>query len=230
VVSALNSVSTVAGALQSITVTNTVVIQRAATFPVSSESTMDSSITVDPQKVGDLMILSDQLHSTSIKVTAVSGGNSGTWHLAEQFIDTSNTLTYQVWYAVATRTGSSKVTLTYSAATTLPVELIADSFTTSRAVTWNVVAGGGVSNSTSTTVIFPTLTSGAAPGELYWGASEEHGTGVAGTTPGFVYGETSAANEYLYNAGLAPNTAYTPSAGQTPAGVATSIGVIFSAQ
>jgi hypothetical protein len=190
---------------------------------------MNSSITVNPQKVGDLMILSDQLHSTSVNVSAVSGGNSGTWHLAEQFIDTANTLTYQVWYAVATSTGSSTITLTYSATTTLPVELIADSFTTSRAPTWNVTVGGGVSNSTSTTVAFPTLTSGAAPGELYWGASEEHGTGVAGTTPGFVYGQTSDANEYLYNAGLAPNSAYAPSAGQTPVGVATSVGVIFAA-
>jgi hypothetical protein len=191
---------------------------------------MNSSITVNPQKVGDLMILSDQLQSTSVNVTAVSGGNSGTWHLAEQFIDTANTLTYQVWYAVATSTGSSTITLTYSATTPLPVELIADSFTTSRAVTWNVAVDGGVSNSASTTVAFPTLTSGAAPGELYWGASQEQGAGVAGTTPGFVYGQTSVANECLYNVGPAPNSSYTPSAGQTPVGVATSVGVIFSAQ
>jgi hypothetical protein len=230
VVSASNSVSTVVGTQQSIAVTNAIVIQRAATFPVSSESAMNSSITVDPQKVGDLMILSDQLHSTSIDVTAVSGGNSGTWQLAEQFVDTANSLTYQVWYAVATSTGSSTITLTYSAATTLAVELIADSFTSSRPTTWSVAAGGGVSNSSSTTVLFPSLTSGAAPGELYWGASEEHETGVAGTTPGFTYGVTSVANVYLYNASLSPTTAYAPSAGQTPAGVATSVGVIFSAQ
>jgi len=207
---------------------NPVVIQRAATFPVNSESVMNSSITVNPQKVGDLMILSDQLHSTSVDVTAVSGGNSGTWHLAEQFIDTPNTLTFQVWYAVATGTGSSEMTLTYSAHTTLPVELIADSFTSSLAVTWNVVASGGVSNASSTSVVFPTLTSGSAPGELYWGASEEHATGVAGTTPGFVYGQTSEANEYLDNVGLSPNSTYSPLASQTPPGVATTAGVIFS--
>jgi hypothetical protein len=230
VVSASNSVSTVAGTQQSITVTNPIVIQRAATFPVSSESTMNSSITVDPQKVGDLMILSDQLHSTSIEVTAVSGGNSGTWQLAEQFVDTANSLTLQVWYAVTTSTGSSTIALTYSAATTLPVELVADSFTTSRPTTWSVVAGGGVSNSTSTKVAFPTLMSGTTPGELYWGASEEQETGVAGTTPGFIYGVTSDANVYLYNASPTPNTSYAPSAGQTPAGVAASVGVIFSAQ
>jgi hypothetical protein len=207
---------------------NPVVIQRAATFPVNSESVMNSSITVNPQKVGDLMILSDQLHSTSVDVTAVSGGNSGTWHLAEQFIDTPNTLTFQVWYAVATGTGSSEMTLTYSANTTLPVELIADSFTSSLAMTWNVVASGGVSNASSTSVVFPTLTSGSAPGELYWGASEEQRTGVAGTTPGFVYGQTSKANEYLDNVGLSPNSTYSPLASQTPPGVATTAGVIFS--
>jgi hypothetical protein len=216
------------GAADTFTYGNPVVIQRAATFPVNSESVMNSSITVNPQKVGDLMILSDQLHSTSVDVTAVSGGNSGKWYLAEQFIDTPNTLTFQVWYAVATGTGSSKITLTYSAKTTLPVELIADSFTSSLAVTWNVVASGGVSNASSTSVVFPTLRSGSAPGELYWGASEEHGTGVAGTTPGFVYGQTSEANEYLDNVRLSPNSTYSPLASQTPAGVATTAGVIFS--
>jgi hypothetical protein len=216
------------GAADTFTYGNPVVIQRAATFPVNSESVMNSSITVNPQKVGDLMILSDQLHSTSVDVTAVSGGNSGTWHLAEQFIDTPNTLTFQVWYAVATGTGSSEMTLTYSANTTLPVELIADSFTSSLAVTWNVVASGGVSNASSTSVVFPTLTSGSAPGELYWGASEEQRTGVVGTTLGFVYGQTSEANEYLANVGLSPNSTYSPLASQTPPGVATTAGVIFS--
>jgi hypothetical protein len=230
VVSASNTAGTVTGTQQSITVSNTVVIQRATTFPVNSETTMNASITVDPQHVGDLMIVSDQLHSTSINVTGVTGGNSGTWHLAEQFIDIPNTLTYQVWYAVTTSTGSSKVTVTYSATTSLPVELIADSFTASRAVTWNVVAGEGVSNSTSTSVLFPTLTSGAPTGELYWGASEERGSGVAGSTPGFIYGLTNEANAYLYDASLSSNSAYAPSAGQTPAGVSTSVGVIFSAQ
>jgi hypothetical protein len=205
-----------------------VVIQRAATFPVNSESAMNSSITVNPQKVGDLMILSDQLHSTSVDVTAVSGGNSGTWHLAEQFVDTPNILTFQVWYSVATGTGSSSITLTYSATTTLPVELIADSYTSSSAANWNVVASNGVSNASSTSVVFPTLTSGSTPSELYWGASEEHQTGVAGSTPGFVYGLTSEMNLYLDNVGLAPNTAYSPTGGQTPAGASTTVGVIFS--
>lgn len=230
VVSAANSVSTVAGVTQSIMVTNAaVVVQEAATFPLNSELVMDPSITVNPQKPGDLMILSDQLHSTSVYVSAVSGGNSSTWLLAEQFVDTSNNLTYQVWYAVATGTGPANITLTYSAAASLQVELVADSFTTSRAVTWNVVTVGGVSNLNSTSVTFPTLTSGAAPGELYWGASEEHKTGVAGNTPGFVYGQTVNGNEYLYNADLGTNSTYSPIAGQTPTDVSTSVGVIFSA-
>ena len=229
VISASNSVGTVAGTLQSITVSS-LVIQRAAGFPFNSESAMDASITVTPQKVGDLLVLSDQLHSTSIRVTAVSGGNAGSWQLAGQYVDTPNTLTYQVWYAVATSVGSSKISLAYSATTTLPVELVVDSFTTSQAVAWKVVASGGSSNTASSTVTFPTLTTGTAPGELYWGASEEHGTGFAGSTPGYVYDQTSEANLFLYNSTLAPNSVTSPTGGETPSAVSTAIGVIFSAQ
>ena len=206
-----------------------IVLQEAAGFPLNSESVMNPSITVNPQKVGDLMILSDQLHSTSVYVAGVSGGNASTWHLAQEFVDTSNTLTYQVWYAVAIAAGSAQINLTYSATTTLPVELIADSFTASRAVTWNVVTGNGVSNGVSTIVQFPKLTSGSAPAGLYWGASEEHQTGVAGSTPGFTYGATTNNNEYLYNANLAGNSTYSPTAGQMPSDVSTAVGVIFSA-
>jgi hypothetical protein len=207
-----------------------VTIARAAEFPVNSESTNNASITVDPQKVGDLLVLSEQLHSTTITVTAVSGGNAGMWKLAGRFVDTANTLTYEVWYAVATKTGSAAVNVTYSASTTLPEELIADSYTTSSSATWSVVTSGGSSNGSSATVNWPTLESGPSGAQVYWGASEEHGTGLVGSTPGFIYGQTNEGNEYLSDVLLNPSTAYSPTAGSAPAGVSTAIGVIFAAK
>ncbi|MCU4186192.1 hypothetical protein K6U06_17635, partial [Acidiferrimicrobium sp. IK] len=204
-------------------------LSEAASFPVNSESDGNSSIAVTPQKVGDLLIVSMQLHSTSVEVKSVSGGNGGTWHRATRFVDSANTLSYEVWYTSATRTGTADITLTYSAPTALPIELIADSFTGAPHGSWSVVASGGRSNAASSAIYWPRLTSGKASLQLYWGASEEHTAGTGVTTPGFVAQDTANGNEFIADPSLAPLTAYSPVGTDSPANVSTAVGVIFAA-
>jgi hypothetical protein len=235
VVGASNSAGTAAGKTQTIVVAPSasppLTITRAANFPVTNESTELSSLSVDPQKVGDLIVISAQLHSTSISVTSVSGGGSSGWTRAEQFVDTANDLTYTVWYAVVTNIGPTTVTVSYSGSTSLPVELLADSYTTNMTASWRVVSAGGASTSSvSAEVNWPALKSGATGAQMYWGASEEHGTGTGGSSAGFAYYVSPEGNQFLDDTALAPSTTYQPVSGVSPSGVSTAVGVIFAAQ
>ncbi|MGH3471712.1 MAG: hypothetical protein ACRDPG_06670, partial [Nocardioidaceae bacterium] len=199
-------------------------------FPVNNEAPELTSIAVNPQKVGDLLVVSAQEHSTTFAVTTVSGGGAGPWTRAIRFVDTANTLTYEIWYARVTSPGSATVNFTYSGDNpSLPIEIVADSFTgPPGGTTWSVVASGGSSNPASSTVAWPSLTSGSATYQLYWGASEELSSGQAGSTPGFTYSLTDNDNTFLYDGGVQPGKTYQPSSVESPVDVSTAAAVIFS--
>ena len=73
-------------------------------------------MTINPVKVGDLVVLSMQLHTTGISITGITGGNTGGWQRAVAYNNTgTDTLHYEVWWGVATATGPSAVNITYSA-------------------------------------------------------------------------------------------------------------------
>jgi IPT/TIG domain len=207
-------------------------INEALTFPVSPvESAGLSTITVNPQHVGDLVIISMQVHSTTAAIATVTGGHVTTWTRAAIFHDTVNNTTYDVFSGIATATGSVAATLTYTVdLSTTPVELLADSYTASAATNWTVVTSGGTtSNGAATTAaLFPSLISGAQANQLYWGASQQSATGAPGPTPGFTYGTTVNGNEFLHGTALAASSTYAPVATVTPAGEWTAIGIIFT--
>jgi hypothetical protein len=232
-VSAHNTAGTTSGSSQTVDVQWQ--ITEAAGYPVSAESTANASIGVDPQAVGDLMILGEQIHSTTISITSVTGGGvTGNWHLAESEVDTTNGLTYEIYYGVATATGAANVTVNYSASVAAQsIELVGDEETTTGGVgTWGLVTEGGLSNASSGTPAWPSLTSEASPvaAQLYWGGSEEHSAGLVGTTPGFNYYETSpGGNVILQDPALAASTLYAPTAIENPADVSTTAAAIFSA-
>jgi IPT/TIG domain len=200
-------------------------------FPVSSETLGDNSIMINPEKVGDLVVLSMQLHTTGISITGITGGNVGNWQRALTYTNTgTDTLYYEVWWGVATSTGPSTVSIAYSAdVSQWAIELIADSFTTASTLPWAVVTSGGSSNPSSTTASWPALTSNNLADQLYWGASEEESNATSSPTPGFTSDLTSHGNCFVYDGGLAPSTRYAPTCGESPADVSTAVGVIFSA-
>ena len=156
--------------------------------------------------MGDLVILSMQLHIPSVSITSVSGGNTGNWQLAEAYTNDSNAggtdeLHYEVWWGVATRAGPSTVSISYSQSVASdPIELIADSFTSGSGLPWKVVAHGGASGASGTSAVWPSLVSDSLDADqLYWGASEEETASTPGSTAGFNYDETAMGNCFLYN-------------------------------
>jgi uncharacterized repeat protein (TIGR02543 family) len=211
-------------------------ITEAATFPVSAESSGLTTLTVNPQNVGDLVIFESQLHSQSITVTGVTCPKTGAWHLAERYLDTTNgVITEEIWWAVATSTGSTTITANYSASiATFAPELVSDSFTSASPSTWSLVADSGAATGTptaTTAIAFPSVTSGAGADQLYWGYAEATQSTTAGATAGFAYSTTNppAGNLVTSNVALLPNTSYAPTASESPAGTNTSIAAIFLA-
>ena len=200
-------------------------------FPVSSETLGDSSIMINPVKVGDLVVLSMQLHTTGISITGITGGNVGSWQRAVAYTNTgTDTLYYEVWWGVATATGPSAVNISYSAnVSQWAIELLADSFTTGSTLPWAVVTSGGSSNPSASSASWPALESSSLADQLYWGASEEESSATSSLTPGFTSDLTAHGNCFVYDGALAPSTTYAPTCGESPADVSTAVGVIFSA-
>jgi hypothetical protein len=206
-------------------------LSEAATFPVNTQTLGGTTITVNPQKVGDLVIFDSQIHSQSITVTGVSCPKTGAWHLAKRYLDTVNgVVAEELWWAVATSTGSTQISATYSASVAaLSPELVSDSFTTSSPSTWSLVASNGAAAAATTSIAFPSVTSSAAATQIYWGYVEATQTALPGSTAGFTYSSTAEANLTTSNVTLSSNTVYAPTAQEIPAANNTSIAAIFAA-
>jgi hypothetical protein len=207
------------------------ITRETASFPQSSETPGNNFITIDPVKVGDLVVLSMQLHTTGISIASITGGNVGAWQRAVAYTNTgTDTLYFEVWWGVTTSTGPSAVNISYSAdVSRWPIELIADSFTTGTTPPWALVTSGGSSNPSASSASWPALKSGSAAYQLYWGASEEESSATSSPTPGFTSNVTSFGNCFVYDGALATSTTYAPTCGESPAAVSTAVGVIFSA-
>jgi hypothetical protein len=150
-------------------------------FPIKNNSgTAIATLAVSPVTVGNLVVVTGMVHSATIHYTTLSGGGVTTWtHLVGPFVGTSGVNSQDMWMGVVTATGSSTITAASSAALTgLTTGITAQEFTVNNpAVTWALDTTGTISNATSTTVTFPSLTP-AKSGELYMGSCGS----VAGVT------------------------------------------------
>ena len=88
------------------------ITRETANFPRSSESPGNDTITVNPVRVGDLVVLSMQLHTTGISIASITGGNVAAWQRVVAYKNTgTDTLYFEVWWGVATGTGPSAVNI-----------------------------------------------------------------------------------------------------------------------
>ena len=197
----------------------------------TSESNGNNSFTAHPAAVGDLVVLSMQLHTLGISITGITGGNVSGWVRAATYENnTTDTLHYEVWWGIADAAGPSTASIAYSSTgvNSWPVELISDSFTTGSAAMWSVVANGGNSG-IGNPVLWPSLPSGTAPSQLYWGASEEETAGGSTSTSGFISQLTPHNNCFLYNGTIATSNPGAPDCSATGSAAWTAAGVTFAA-
>jgi len=192
-----------------------------------SQGTGVSSLAVSPKTAGDALVLTAKISSSSAKVSSISGGGA-TWAKLTSYEDASSH-DLEVWLGTVTTTGSSTISVSYSASVgSSSVELIAQEFTAGLggASVWTKDVGSGISNATSTTVASPTLTAASA-GELYVGYSRCPGQVLAGSTPGVTYDPTALGNMFLYDPSVTGTLS--PTSTQSPADTSAAIGVLIAA-
>ncbi len=185
-----------------------------------------STLSVNPQHVGDALVLSIGVFPSSPTVSSVSGGGS-TWTRVSY---TTASGDIEEWLGTITTTGSSTITVTFSGSISgKQDELLAQEFSSSTgsSTTWALdVAGNATTSSNSTTVTMPTL-SPSGSGELYVDYSAVDNSGAAGSTSGFTYDVTSEGSIFAYNPSV--SSSVTPTASQSPTGTYTEAAALLTA-
>ena len=189
-----------------------------------------TTLDVNPTAVGDVLVLTSILSSSSLTIASVSGGGVSTWiRLADPFV-ASRTL--DMWMGVISTAGSATITVTGSGSVAaITVRLAAQQFTSTAGVNtqWAVdVAGEGLDNtSSSTTVQFPTLTP-TGDARAYVGISYVDNAGQAsGQTSGYTVQLDPADDPFIYNENV--STVQSPVAQQSPAGLSQAVAAIIGA-
>ncbi len=187
-----------------------------------------TTLTVNPQNVGDAFALSTMVVSNSVSLSSVSGGGA-TWQKLTSMNSTPGGIEEELWLGTITTTGPSTITVTYSGGVSgFNSELDAQEFTngTGASTTWSKDVTGTSENTSSTNVAFPSLTP-TGTGELYAGFANVENASNTGTTSGFTYDVDQYSNSFIYNPSV--SGAVAPSTTQSPAGTSEGIGALITA-
>ncbi len=187
-----------------------------------------TSLSVSPQHVGDIVMLAVKADSTSVSASSVSGGGVSTWTRAEGPYSGYAGHDLEIWKGAVSTSGSSTITVTFSGSVSgILTELAAQEFSGSGSGTvFSFDNGGGISNTSSTTVALPGLTP-AGIGELYFSFASLPNSPSAGSTPGFNYVTTTDGDMTAYDTNA--SGAVNPTASQSPAGASGAVAVLISA-
>ena len=191
-----------------------------------------NTLTISPSAVGDEIIMTTQIPTSGVSVTSVSGGGVSSWTNAVISNGNGTVSRVEMWVGTVTATGSSTITVTYSAAPGSE-EVTATEFTAAgvnASTTWGVDTTGSQINTSSSVVTFPNLNA-INSDELYYGYGQvQNPPASAGTTAGFNYIVTSTQHNIItYNSSTNANTSYQPTANQSSAGESNVVGAILTA-
>ncbi len=186
---------------------------------------------VSPHTVGNVMVMGIGIASTTFSVSSITGGGVTNWHKITANAPGTTDHT-ELWYGTVTSAGTTNVVINFSGTVNVPTELINQEFTAGlgAGTNWSVTTSGQQSNGSSTSMTFPSLTSGANGGIYVGYGNEAANNATVGTSPGFTFEPTPTnLDMYLYNPSLAANTVYQPIAGITGAAVSNVTGAILTA-
>jgi trimeric autotransporter adhesin len=208
---------------------NNASIQEVSEWDANNQNTVD----VSPTTAGDEMVVATQIPTSGVTVSSISGGGVTNWTkiIANNGDSTVNRV--EMWGGTVTSTGSSTITITYSASPGSN-EVTATEYTAAGVnanTSWGIESSGNQLNSTaSTTVTYPNL-SAVNGSELYVGyAQVQNPPATAGSSTGFNYIITSTQhNPIAYNPSLTANTAYQPTANQNTSGESNTVAAILTA-
>ncbi len=186
-----------------------------------STSGLSPTLSVSPANLGDLMTFFI-FASKSNTINSVSGGGVTAW---SKIVGANSE---EMWRGIVTSTGSSTITVSLSTPSGPTDELAAQEWTTgSTNGSWVVDSSGTISNSSSTTVTYPSLTPQSTK-DLYMGYAIGTSTMSAGSTSGFSYLTGGASsNMGAYNTTVSTTTQ--PTASQSGSGTSIAAAALIAA-
>lgn len=206
------------------------IITEVSSFPVDHDSgTQVLTVPNGGQAVGDIAIF-EVMNINNFHLTALSGGGVALWQQADSYFSAGIGRNYDLWWGVVTATGGGAVTPTWSSVPTSYFWTVDCWHDSVAGGTWALTVAGHSDNASSTTVNFPSLTSGSSGDQLYSGIADCGNAVSAGSTPGFTYrAVTWGANEEgAVNLALATTTGYAPTCTQSPASLSVTSALILT--
>jgi hypothetical protein len=195
--------------------------------PVGSLATATGSglanLKVSPHAAGDVLVLTVRVTSKNTTVQGVTGGGA-TWTRLQSFQDGGHE--DELWMGVVATAGASTAALRYSnSVTNVSIDLSAQEFASGLLKpTWSRDSSASKSNTTSSTVAYPTLKP-ATSSDLYFGFARGAGTLSAGSTAGFTYARTAGAGMVAYDASVTASVS--PTASMSPSATSASVGALL---
>lgn len=189
-----------------------------------------TTLSVTPTTVGNCLIVATNTTLTTDSMS-LSGGGCAQWvRLVGPFVGTSGTVAMELWVGTITTTGSSTITFTGSpsALSGGTNGFMAQEFAGGGAGTvWAAETWGTVTNLSSASMSYPSLTPGAAS-RLYVGFAKPNGTSNTTVTAGYtLQAEATGTETLVYNTSVSATAA--PTSGQTAAATSWSIGILVVA-
>jgi hypothetical protein len=203
-------------------------IDHAILFPAYASASPMTGASATWQTAGDLAVVTTNPNTAAVTLTGVASSKTTSWTKVGDYSDATDSEWFSLWTGVVTAAGADTINFTWSGTPPTGGNVYVDELAggVSNPI-WAVVTNSSLRTASATTYNWPSLTSGSASSQAYWGASTAHGTTSAGSTGGFVYSINSASNVCL-DGSLATSTAYQPNANQITAGFAFAIGMIVS--
>lgn len=197
------------------------------------------TISVAPAVVGDLLVGLFYYATTTVSITAVSGGGcnasggggDGAWQrVSGPLTNSSGGYRLELWMGKVITTGAATITMTV-ASNSGTSRMNVKEFGTGGGLgtTWSLDGAGATkTNASSTTVAFSTLTP-TGLNRLYVGGGSVAGSATLGSqTAGYSLETDSGNNPFLYNASVA-QSAQSPTCLQSPAGTSDNVNVLVKA-
>jgi hypothetical protein len=193
-----------------------------------------SSLSDDPQNVGDALIVVVHIVDSSGTASSISGGGSTDWTRVAMYQDvpswSGQPHDTEIWLGTVSTIGSSVINVQYSEnVASANVDLAAQEFTAGlgSSTTWSKDSSAGQENTTvSTNVPFPMLTASTAS-ELYFGYAWVPEMAVSGSANGVTYDVTADNNVVCFDPSV--SSTLTPVAAQTVPNPSASMGVLIEA-
>jgi hypothetical protein len=198
----------------------------------TADATGLTTLSVAPTAVGNCLALGAVTHSTSLSVASVTGGGVTTWvRILSAFVATVAGDTLDLWLGPVAVAGASTITITGSGSlSSARVALTAQELAGGGSGTVWALDGaqsGGLGNTSSTNVTFPTLTPGDV-NSCYIGYSALANTGLSsGQTSGYVLQLDGHNNPFIYNVSI--SGVQSPVAVQNSAGTSGTSGALIVA-